>query len=109
MRIINGKKFYKADMDRAVRIDGDGWDRNDGRNKQWYSLFYDKESGFVSLVADNSGDCYGDYSTHYFSSPKAFVNYCNDCEHDGADEVARLLGDIDEDNEDVMDFVEKAF
>lgn len=99
MRIVNGKKFYAAEIKKCVKIDNDGWDSYDGRNKQWYTLKYNPECGLVILKADNSGDCYGNYETRYFASPEEFVSEY------GIDEVGRLLGDIDEENEAVMHFV----
>lgn len=44
MKIVNGKKFYAADIKAARRIDGNGWDRYNGQNWQWYSLFYNPAS-----------------------------------------------------------------
>lgn len=102
MRIVNGKKFYKKDEEEAVRIDGKGWNTYNGRNKQWYSLEYNPNCGLVILSADNSGDCYGDYSTKYFSSPKEFEYYCEDC----GKSWEELMGDIDEENEAAIKFVD---
>lgn len=55
MKIVNGKKFYAADYGAAKRIDNNGWDRYDGQNWQWYSLFYNPACGLVVLEASNSG------------------------------------------------------
>lgn len=101
MRIINGKRFYKAQMDKAIKIDRDGWDTYDGRNYQWYTLKYEPESGYVELNGNNSGSCYGDYKDRYFDSPASFAAWCNRCERSWSD----LLGEIDEDNPVVMKFV----
>ena len=101
MRIINGKKFLKAEMDRAVRIDDNGWDKYNGQNYQWYTLKYDPESGLVILDANNSGDCYGDYKTRYFESPEAFATWCNQASRNWQ----KLLGDIDESDTAAMAFV----
>lgn len=103
MRIIEGKKFYKADMDKAVKIDNDGWDSYNGRNKQWYSLYYEPNIGYVALVGSNSGDCYGDYDTYRFASPKSFAKYCKETNRDWTE----LLGEIDEANPVVMRFVDE--
>lgn len=54
MKIVNGKKFYAADYGAAKRIDNNGWDRYDGQNWQWYSLFYNPACGLVVLEASNS-------------------------------------------------------
>ena len=61
MKIVNGKKFYAADYGAAKRIDNNGWDRYDGQNWKWYSLFYNPACGLVVLEACNSGSCRGDY------------------------------------------------
>jgi hypothetical protein len=103
MRIIDGKKFYQKEIDAAERIDNDGWDSYNGQNYQWYTLKYNPKCGLVQLIADNSGSCYGDYEKRYFSSPRAFANYCNMIDRDWTE----LLGDIDENNVAVMDFVDK--
>lgn len=78
MKIVNGKKFYAADIKAAQRIDGNGWDRYNGQNWQWYSLFYNPSCGLVVLQADNSGSCYGDYTDRYFDSPIAHM--LTDCD-----------------------------
>jgi len=101
MRIINGKRFYQAQIDKAVKIDGNGWDKYNGQNYQWYTLKYDPESGLVILDGNNSGDCYGDYKTRYFESPEAFDVWCAKCDRNWQ----KLLGDIDETNPAVMAFV----
>jgi hypothetical protein len=101
MRIINGKRFYQAQINKAQKIDGDGWDRYNGQNYQWYTLKYDPESGLVILDANNSGDCYGDYKTRYFESPEAFAAWCAKCDRNWQ----KLLGDIDESNQTIMAFV----
>jgi hypothetical protein len=103
MRIINGKRFYKADIDKAVRIDSNGWDNYDGNNYQWYTLLYEPKTGYVELDGNNSGSCYGDYKTRYFDSPESFLRWCNMCERDWG----QLLGEINEDNAIVMDFIDK--
>lgn len=94
MKVINGKKFYKREIDAAVRVDGDGWDRNNGRNTQCYSLWYEPKSGYVRLDADNSGDCYGDYSTKEYASLEEFFAASAKSNAD----VGELLGTIDEDD-----------
>ena len=105
MRIVNGKKLYKQDIDACVSLHFDGWDSYNGRNHQWYNVKYNPECGLVILDADNSGDCYGDYETRYFSSPAKFREWCQD--HDRS--LPRLMGDIDEDNEAQMAFVAAAY
>lgn len=99
MRIVNGKKFYATEIKNCVRIDNKGWNHYNGRNYQWYTLKYNPDCGLVILDADNSGDCYGDYGTYYFASPREFVNEY------GIDKVGRLLGDVDEDNKAAMHFI----
>lgn len=101
MRIINGKKFYNAQINKVVKIDDNGWDKNNGQNFQWYTLKYDPESGLVILDANNSGDCYGDYKTRYFESPEAFATWCARCDRNWE----KLLGEINESDETVMSFV----
>lgn len=102
MKIVNGKKFYAADIKAARRIDGNGWDSYNGRNWQWYSLFYNPACGLVVLKANNSGDCYGDYTDRYFENPEAFRAWCEaHFEHDWA----ALLGEIDEQDNYALDFV----
>ena len=101
MRIINGKRFYNAQMAKATRIDDNGWDFYNGQNYQWYSLWYEPGSGYVELRANNSGSCYGDYKDRYFDSPQSFVNWCGrTCRN-----WEKLLGDIDETDDTVMHFV----
>ena len=105
MRIINGKKFYKKDMDATVNLGFDGWDSYNGQNYQWYSVHYNPSCGLVILDASNSGDCYGDYETRYFDSPVAFRNWCNEEYRSLPD----LMGNVDEDNEAAMQFVREAY
>lgn len=102
MKIVNGKKFYAADIKAAKRIDGNGWDSYNGRNWQWYSLFYNPACGLVVLKANNSGDCYGDYTDRYFENPGAFRAWC---EAHFWHDWAALLGEIDEQDNCVLDFV----
>lgn len=102
MKIVNGKKFYAADIKSARRIDGNGWDSYNGRNWQWYSLFYNPACGLVILKANNSGDCYGDYSDRCFESPEAFRAWC---ESSFAYDWGALLGEIDEQDNCALDFV----
>lgn len=102
MKIVNGKKFYAADIKAARRIDGNGWDRYNGQNWQWYSLFYNPACGLVILKANNSGDCYGDYTDHYFENPEAFRAWC---ETPFLNDWAALLGEIDEQDNCALDFV----
>lgn len=102
MKIVNGKKFYAADIKAARRIDGNGWDSYNGQNWQWYSLFYNPACGLVILKANNSGDCYGDYTDRYFENPEAFRAWCE--AHFGHDWAA-LLGEIDEQDNCALDFV----
>lgn len=103
MKIINGKKFYKRDMDAAVRVDGQGWNTNSGSNVQWYKLLWEPTSDYTCLDADNSGSCYGDYSTIEFDSPEAFFAWAKNARKD----VASLLGDIDEGDSAKMDFADR--
>lgn len=105
MRIVNGKKFYQKQIDKCVKIDGDGWNTYNGSNYQWYTLLYNPECGLVILDADNSGDCNGNYTTEYYSSPEDFMERCGR----SCNSVEKLLGDIDEENEALMKFVELAF
>ena len=102
MKIVNGKKFYATDIKAAKRIDNNGWDRYDGQNWQWYSLFYNPACGLVILKANNSGGCYGDYTDRYFESHEAFRAWCE--AHYGHDWAA-LLGEIDEQDNCALDFV----
>ena len=104
MKIVNGKKFYAADINAARRIDNDGWDSYDGQNWQWYSLLYNPACGLVILKANNSGACYGDYTDHWFESPEAFRAWCESA-FPVARDWAALLGEIDEQNECALDFV----
>ena len=104
MRIVNGKRFTSAQFKAAKRIDDKGWDTS-GRNKQWYSLLYNKDCGLVILDADNSGDYYGDYKTRYFDSPASFAEWCAEYDRD----LTALLGNIDEKDEDAMAFVNAVF
>lgn len=104
MIIINGKRFCAAEIKAAQRIDGDGWDCYDGRNWQWYTLKYNPKCGLVILDADNSGSCYGDYETRYYSSPREFAEvYSGDF---GEGNWETLLGDIDEDNPVALHFID---
>lgn len=102
MKIVNGKKFYAADIKAARRIDGNGWDRYNGQNWQWYSLFYNPACGLVILKGNNSGDCYGDYTDRYFENPESFRAWC---EAPFAHDWAALLGEIDEQDNCALDFV----
>lgn len=102
MKIVNGKKFYAADYGAAKRIDNNGWDRYDGQNWKWYSLFYNPACGLVVLEACNSGSCRGDYLDRWFESPEAFRAWCD--AHLGLDWAA-LLGEIDEQDNCALDFV----
>lgn len=104
MKIVNGKKFYAADYEAAKRIDGNGWDKYDGQNWQWYSLFYNPACGLVVLEASNSGSCFGDYSDRWFESPEAFRTWC-EASFPVARDWAALLGEIDEQDECALDFV----
>ena len=106
MTIVNGKKHYKKDIKAAESLNLKGWNRYNGRNWQWYNIFYNANTGLVILEADNSGDCYGDYSTKYFNSPKDFREYAEDPYRCGKD-LDNLLRDLDEENKILMDFVEK--
>jgi hypothetical protein len=92
----------KKDIDKAVTIDNFEGSSN-GRNIQWYTLKYNPECGLTILEADNSGDCYGDYGTYYFDSPKRFA------QEKGYGFAARLLGDVDESDEAAMKFSEILF
>lgn len=103
MRIINGKKFYKKDIDAAVQLPCVGWNHYNGQNYQWYTLSYNPDCDLVILSASNSGDCYGDYATRYWDSPKAFRMWAENPYRD--DTIEELLGDIDEDNDVLMKFV----
>lgn len=103
MRIIDGKRFYKKDIDAAKKIEANGWNSNRGSNKQWYHLRYNPDCGYVELDADNSGDCYGDYNTYYFSSPKQFLRWCQATGRNWEE----LLGDIDESDAVAMQFVDE--
>ena len=102
MKIINGKRFYKKEIDAAVSIPSAGWDRYDGSNYQWYCLKYNPDCGLVILDANNSGDCYGDYATRYFDSPASFADWCQE----RGRSWEKLLGEIDEENEPAMQFAE---
>lgn len=101
MRIVDGKKYLKKEIDGCVEIDGKGWDSYDGRNMQWYRLKYNPECDLVILDADNSGNYHGTYNTWYFTSPEAFKYWCEDSERDWSE----LLGDVDEENAAAVQFV----
>lgn len=98
MRIINGKKFYQAQIEACKEIESKGWDRDSGDFIRWYNLKYNPDCGLVILDITSSHGS----KTKYFSSPKDFVNEY------GNEELGILLGDIDESDPIVMDFVEKA-
>jgi len=106
MRIVNGKKFYKKDIDAAKPLDFNGWDSYDGRNHQWYSVHYNPECGLVILYADNSGDCYGDYKDRYFASPQKFAEWVRECT---SHSLSKLFGDVDESDEVAMKFVSEIY
>ena len=109
MRIINGKKFYKKDIEAATRLPFNGWDSYNGQNYQWYSVYYNPDCGLTILSASNSGDCYGDYGDRYYESPKAFYNAeCVGDEYSYGRSFEKLIGDVDEDNELAMQFIEAA-
>lgn len=101
MIIANGEKIMAAEIAQKQKIDNNGWDSYDGRNHQWYSLYcIPRKNGKLSymLDANNSGNCYGDYTTKYFGCAKDFLVYCNALERS----VAELLGNIDENNDFFM-------
>jgi hypothetical protein len=102
MRIINNKKLYVADEQKMVKIDNDGWDYYNGQNYQHYSLFYNVALDIVKLITSNNGDCYGDYSTKYFSSAKDFATSYNG---NGYKKWRDLLGEIDETNSNILEFI----
>ena len=105
MRIINGKKFYKRDIDAAVKLNFDGWDRDNGQDKQWYSVCYNPDCGLTILCANNSGSCYGDYKDRYFDSPASFKKWAVMKNRD----IEELIGDVDESDELAMKFVRELF
>ena len=105
MRIVNGKKFYKKDMDAALVLPFSGWDFYNWRNHQWYTVRYNPDCGYTCLIADNSGDCYGDYEDRYFSSPREFYRWAREHNRD----VDALIGDVPEDNAAAMRFVEEMY
>lgn len=105
MRIVNGKKFYKKDIDAAVNLGFNGWDSYNGRNYQHYDVRYNPDCGLVILSADNSGDCYGDYEDRYFSSPQKFAEWARNNNRS----LSRLFGDVDETNETAMRFVSEIY
>ena len=98
MRIVEKTKLYAADEKLMVKLDHDGWDHYDGRNWQWYSLLGVEVSGtpIYKLDASNSGDCYGDYSTQYFTAKglKYWAGF--HCKN-----ITDLLGDISEDKYEI--------
>ena len=98
MRIINGKKFYQAQIEACKEIESKGWDRDSGDFLQWCNLKYNPDCGLVAFVVVSSRGS----KTKYFSSPEEFVNEY------GREEVGELLGDINESDPIVMDFVERA-
>lgn len=106
MRIVDGKKFYKKDMEAAVTLGFNGWDSYNGRNHQWYTVKYNAECGLVILLADNSGDCYGDYKDRYFSSPKKFAEWVRECTYRS---LSDLFGDVEEDNDVAMRFINEIY
>lgn len=107
MRIINGKRFYQKDIDKAEELPFKGWDSYDGRNQQWYTVRYNPDCGLTILEANNSGDCYGDYGERYYESPRAFYNAeCVANDYNYGRDFEKLIGDVDEDNELAMKFLE---
>lgn len=98
MRIINGKKFYQEQIEACKEIESKGWDRDVGGFMKWCNLKYNPDCELVVLYTTSSWGV----DTQYFSSPEDFVNEY------GREEVGELLGDINESDPIVMDFVEKA-
>ena len=78
MRIVNGKKFYKKDIDACVSLHFDGWDYYNGQNYQYYAVRYNPECGLVVLEGSNSGDFYGDYEKIQLVVGEGFVKQVND-------------------------------
>lgn len=110
MRIVNGKKFYKREIDAAQKLGFSGWDTYNGQNYQWYTVLYNPDCDLVILDANNSGNCFGDYETYYFDSPIAFFKWADEENARGYGQywdLAKLFGDVDEANETEMGFVGK--
>lgn len=111
MKIINGQRVYAKELKKLVKIDNDGWDRYDGQNYQWYSLYaaeLNDGSILYRLNANNSGSCYGEYSDKYFIGAGNLKKYVADkfCYDDSKQKIGELLGEIDEDNELVLKVLE---
>ena len=110
MKIINGRKVYEKELKKLKKIPANGWDRYDGRNHQWYTLYATKlESGdfLYNIDAHNSGSCYGDYSDTYFIN-KGIIKYVADkfYDDDPKTKLSELFGDIDESDEFLMEIIE---
>lgn len=89
-------------MKNMETIDNNGWNQYDGQNHQWYALKAKQlfDGILYCLDADNSGDCYGDYTTEWFFGGDNLmrrVGYrCSP--GDEKAELAKLLGDMPENN-----------
>lgn len=101
MRIINGKRFYKKDMDAAVLLPFDGWDKCGTEHK----IYYNPECGFVRVSYNDYSYCI--YRDSYYDSPASFVRHECDDYYPGHS-FEELIGDVDEDNEVAMQFIEAA-
>lgn len=110
MKIVNGRRVYQRDLKKLTQIDNDGWDSYDGRNEQRYTLsaaILDDGAILYELAADNSGCCYGNYQTIYRVGGDELLRYVADTRYcaNARDEIAELLGDIEEPISELMQAV----
>jgi hypothetical protein len=102
MRIINGTKFYARDINAAIVVAEDT--HYNGRNYQWYTIKYHQPSGYCVVIAQNSGDCFGDYGNRYYDCPEnMYKGEGGMYPGDGwdVDDYAGMVGKIDEEADDI--------
>ena len=93
MRIIDGKKFYGKDINAAIEV-ASKCNYND-QGTQWYTIKYHQPTGYCEIIANNSGDFYGDYRDRYYASPERMYR----AEGWSINEYATMVGEIEETSE----------
>jgi hypothetical protein len=73
-------------------------------NVQWYTLKWHKPTGAIAVIADNSGDCYGEYFNHYYSSLKAAIKYNRPDEPYANNIISEFVDTITEESGDPWEF-----